>query len=60
MFTPGSTFSLFSILSAKIDANFPITRAKMQILGTKKGLSLRIGISPLCNAAHPVAPQVYF
>ncbi len=34
MFTLGSTFSLFQILSAKTDANFPITRTKIQIFGT--------------------------
>ena len=50
MFTLGSTFSLFSILSAKIDVNFPIIRAKIQILDTEIGLSLRVGISPLCYA----------
>ncbi|OHB84052.1 MAG: hypothetical protein A2Z38_11415 [Planctomycetes bacterium RBG_19FT_COMBO_48_8] len=35
MFALGSTFSLFSILSAKIDANFPITQTKIQILTPK-------------------------
>jgi len=34
MFTLGSTFSLFSILSAKTDANFPFTRVKIKIMGT--------------------------
>ncbi len=51
MFTLGPTFSLFSILSAKTDANFPITRTKIQILDTETGLSLRVGTSPLCSAA---------
>jgi len=45
MFILGSTFSLFSILSAETDANFPITRAKIQILGTEIGLSWYIGTS---------------
>jgi hypothetical protein len=39
MFILGPTFSLFSILSAKTDANFPIPNAKNQILGHKKALS---------------------
>jgi len=51
MFTFGSTFSLFSILSAKTDANFPITHAKIQILGTGTGLSWHIGTRLLCKAA---------
>jgi len=51
MFTLGSTFSLFPILSAKTDANFPITHAKIQILGTEIGLSWYIGTSLLCKAA---------
>jgi len=51
MFTLGSTFSLFSILSAKTDANFPITLAKIQILGAEIVLSWHIGTNLLCKAA---------
>jgi len=51
MFTLRSTFSLFSILSAKTDANFPITLAKIQILGTEIGLSWHIATNLLCKAA---------
>jgi hypothetical protein len=36
MFISGPTFSLFSSLSAKTDADFPITNAKNQILRLKK------------------------
>jgi hypothetical protein len=51
MFTFGSTFSLIPILSAKTDANFPITLAKIHILGSEIGLSWHISTSLLCKAA---------
>jgi hypothetical protein len=47
MFTLGLIFSLFPILSAKTEANFPITHAKIQILGSEIGLSWHIVTSLL-------------